>query len=100
MWTKAEIVGNWQEQLNIHYGMTKEEAFENFRTWREKKKTCQRCEGEKYTEYCPVNLICKEADTDERSITGDVDRSRDVEAVEHKAVRTQFHEERKRTSVR
>jgi len=29
---------HWQEELNISYGMSEEDAFENFRQWREKKK--------------------------------------------------------------
>ncbi len=60
---KAGLVGYWQEKLDIHFGMTKEEALDQFREWRGTKKTCERCQGNeyKYEQYCPVRLICKEA---------------------------------------
>lgn len=101
MWTKPEMVRNWQEQIDIHFGGSKEEALEKFRAWREKKKTCQRCEGEKYVECCPIKLICKEANEDERdNVTGNVDRGRNVEVAKHKTLRTEQIEVRKRASIR
>ncbi len=90
----------WQEELNICFGMSKEDAFENFRQWREGKKTCQRCEGEKYVESCPIKNICKEADNERTDVVGNGNRSRNVEAVEHKALRTNEFEARKRASIR
>jgi hypothetical protein len=56
-----KTIQEWQEEFEIEFGMTKEEAFEKFLEWQASKKTCQRCEGEEYAAYCPVNLICKEA---------------------------------------
>lgn len=41
--------------------MPKEEAFEKFLEWKDSKKTCQRCEGEEYTEFCLLQLICRES---------------------------------------
>ncbi len=91
---------HWQKELNIYFGMSKQQALENFRAWRENKKTCQRCEGEQYAEYCPIHEICEEGDKDERPITGNVDRSRNVEAVKYKGFRIDEFEARKRTSIR
>lgn len=95
-----QIVGNWQMELEVHYGMDREEALEKFRVWREKKKTCLRCECEKYVEYCEIHLICEEANKDERPTSGDVDRGRNVEAIKHKALRIDQFEARKRASIR
>lgn len=52
---------HYREELGIKIGMSKEEALEKFREWRLTKKTCDRCEGEKYVAFCPFHLICKEA---------------------------------------
>jgi hypothetical protein len=57
MWTKEEQVSRWQERLDIHYGMDKEQGLENFRAWREKKKTCIQCEGEKYFDYYEIKIM-------------------------------------------
>ncbi len=68
--------GYWQEKLGIEFGMTKQEALEKFHQWREKKKTCERCECESYLSYCPVRLICEEAEEGEHeyeSARGQID---------------------------
>ena len=51
----------WREKLGIEIGMTKDQALEKFIDWQQNKKTCQRCEGDKYVDYCPIHLICEEA---------------------------------------
>ncbi len=99
MITKEEIVKNWQEKLDIHFGMTKEEALEKFREWREKMKTCQRCEGEKLVEFCPIHLICKEADN-VRHVERNDDRGRTFEINGSETLRTALSEERKRIPLR
>jgi hypothetical protein len=101
VWKKEEMVSKWQENLNVHYGMNQEQALENFRAWREKKKTCIRCEGEKYVDYCEIKTICKEANEDERdNVTGNADRGRNVEVTKYKALRTNESKTRQRTSLR
>ncbi len=93
--------GHWQEELNIRYGMPEEEAFENFRIWREKKKTCQRCEGEKYTESCPIKNICKEADRDERTDAKGNDDRRGIDEINgRKTLRIGDFEKRERVPIR
>ena len=52
--------GDYREELGIELGMSKEEALEKFLEWQASKKACQRCEGKKYVEFCPYNLICRE----------------------------------------
>ena len=56
-----ESVPHWQERLSISIGMTIQEAIEKFLAWQENKKTCERCGGVEYFNYCPVRLVCKEA---------------------------------------
>jgi hypothetical protein len=60
---EESVFEHWREKLGIKVGMTKEEALECFREWRSSKKTCERCDGTEYVEFCPVHLICEEADT-------------------------------------
>lgn len=93
---------DYQEALGIYLGMSKQEAFENFRVWQETKKTCQRCEGEKYKEYCPFHLICKQAEEekDDRDAERDGNRGRVVKADEPERVRVSLSEERERSSLR
>jgi len=97
--TKEEIINHWQGKLDIHFGMSKEEAFEKFRGWREKKKTCQRCEGEKLIEFCPIHLICKEADNVRDAERND-NRGRTFKTDGLETVRTGLSEARKRASIR
>lgn len=89
----------WREKLRIEVGMSREEALDRFVEWRSTKKTCQRCEGEKYVDCCPVHLICEETD-----YVGDAARndhgSGVVEAPQSQTLRTGLSEKRKRTSLR
>jgi hypothetical protein len=95
--SSLKSIEGWREELGIKLGMSKEEAFEKFRTWRESKRTCQRCEGEKLAEYCPVNNICKEAD---ENVRGNDDRDGTAETSQPETVRANLLEERKRAPVR
>ncbi len=93
-------IQHWREELNIHVGMSKEQAFENFRVWRGTKKTCERCEGDKYRDYCDLKNFCEEADNDERNTTGDDNRGRVTKAPEPKTFRTHVFTQRQRASIR
>jgi len=53
--TEESVFEHWREKLGVKIGMTKEEALEKFLEWQVNKKTCQRCEGEKYIDYCPIH---------------------------------------------
>jgi hypothetical protein len=55
-------VNHWREELGVVPCMSKEEALGRFREWRESKKTCQRCEDQDLSQYCPIRLVCQEAD--------------------------------------
>jgi hypothetical protein len=90
---------NWRERLGFEIGMPKEEAFEKFREWRSTKKTCQRCEGETYIDFCEIHLICEEADRVGYA-EGNDNRGRIIETNEPEALRTQLFEARKRASIR
>ena len=94
-----EIIENWQDKLNISFGMSKEEALENFRIWRETKKTCQRCEFDKYVQFCPIHLICEDANN-ERDAKRNDNRGRTSQINEPKTIRTELSQTRKRTSLR
>lgn len=61
----------WRLKLGIEIGMSKRQALEKFLEWQEGKRTCQRCEGEEYFDYCPVRLICKEAMTLQEEVIPD-----------------------------
>jgi hypothetical protein len=62
-----------QAEMGIEVGMTKEQAWECFREWRDSKKTCERCNGTEYVSFCPVHLICEEADTaQEAEVRGNI----------------------------
>jgi hypothetical protein len=91
-------IETWQEKLNIHYGMEKEEALENFREWREKMKTCQRCECDKYLEFCPIHLICEESNV--RDAERNDNRGRIAQTNESKTLRTELSQARKRVPIR
>jgi hypothetical protein len=86
----------WRLKLGIEVGMSKDEALEKFRVWREKMKTCERCEGEKYVEFCPIHLICKEADNVGRNDNG----NRTNEVNEPQAPRACIFENRERVAIR
>jgi len=59
--------------MGIEVGMTKDQALECFREWRDSKKTCERCNGTEYVSFCPVHLICEEADTaQEAEVRGNI----------------------------
>lgn len=90
----------WRAELAIELGMTKDQALEKFLEWQGTKKTCQRCEGEKYWDYCPIRLICKEANNVRNDAQRDVDRGRTAETPESEAVRAQFSAARERASIR
>ena len=86
----------WRDKLGIHIGMTKAQALDKFISWRENKRTCLRCEGEKYIEFCPVHLICEEANNADWNDNG----GGTVQANEHETLRTGLSEKRKRTPLR
>jgi hypothetical protein len=65
---KMKMMNHWRERLGIEVGMSREEALGNFREWRETKKTCQRCGGDKYVDYCPIHLVCQESELEEEVI--------------------------------
>jgi len=92
-------IGGWRQELGIEVGMSKEEALEKFTAWQLKKKTCQRCEGDKYFEYCPIRLVCKEAN-DVRNVEGDDNRSRINEINGSKTLGIELSSARKRVSLR
>jgi len=94
-----EMTETWQERLNIQYGMSKEEALENLRIWREKMKTCQRCECDKHVQFCPIHLICEESNN-ERNVEGDDNRGRIAQINEPEDLRTELSQARKRASIR
>ncbi len=96
---KSVIVAHWQEKLDIHYGMSKEKALDKFVEWRMTKKTCLRCEGDKLAEFCPVYLICQEADN-VRDVARDDNRRRTPKAVELETFRTDLSQKRERAAVR
>jgi len=60
--SEITVSEHWREKLGIKIGMTKEEALECFMEWRTDKKTCERCDGTEYVSFCPVHLICEEAE--------------------------------------
>jgi len=60
--TEESVFEHWREKLGIEIGMSKEQALECFREWRDSKITCERCDGTEYVSFCPVHLICEEAD--------------------------------------
>jgi hypothetical protein len=64
----------YRDELGINIGMAKEQALGKFLEWQQTRKTCDRCEGEKYVAYCPVNVICKEAMLSE-TITEEMEES-------------------------
>ena len=82
-----EAISHWREVLGITVGMSRSEALEKFQEWQANKKTCARCEGEKYFNPCPVHLICEAALIAEKEVEnepgGEVDiRSRFDENIE------------------
>lgn len=86
----------WRDRLGIEIGMTKEQALERFIAWRSNKKTCFRCEGEKYIDYCPLHLTCEEADNAARNVDG----GGVVQTNEPEALRSGLFEKRKRATIR
>lgn len=94
-----ETTEHWRDRLEIQVGMSKATALERLVEWRTTKKTCQRCEGEKYFDNCPMRLIREEAD-----YVGDASRNgnrrRVVETARAETLRTQVPEKQKRASLR
>ncbi len=93
-------ISHWREVLEISVGMSKEQALEKFAEWRSTKKTCQRCEGEKLTDYCQLKLICMEVDYVNGNASGNDNRRRTSKAFESKTVRTPVSTDRVRTPLR
>jgi hypothetical protein len=62
---KMRLDNNWREKLGVEPGMSKEETLSKFPGWRVTKKTCERCEEKDLSEFCPLHLICEEADRKE-----------------------------------
>jgi len=94
----GRTLDDYREDLGIKAGMSKEEAFEKFREWQQTKKTCQRCEGEKYKDCCPVHLICEEAN--ERNAKRNDNGRRTSQIDEPKTLRAELSQARKRASLR
>ncbi len=94
-----ETKEHWRERLGIEIGISKQRAFEIFLEWRSTKKTCDRCEGDKYFDLCPVRLICQEADN-VRDATGNDNRTRATKTPEPQTVRAGVPSHRKRDSLR
>ncbi len=92
-------IAHWQEKLNIHFGMSKDEALNQFVEWRTEKKTCQRCEGDKLTEFCSIHLICQEADN-VRDASRDDNRRRTSEVAQSETVRANLSQKRERVAIR
>jgi hypothetical protein len=63
--SEESVFEHWREKLGIKVGSTKEEGLECFMEWRATQKTCERCDGDAYVSFCPVRLICEEADVAE-----------------------------------
>jgi len=102
---KAESVIHWKEEFGTETGMPKEEAFEKFLEWKDSKKTCTRCEEKQYTRYCPVHLICKQADEEEvvknvGDAKGNDNRTRVNEADGSQTLRAKLSQARKRNAIR
>ena len=95
-----QFAHEWREELGIQTGMTKEEAFEAFLIWQERQKTCQRCECEKLTNFCPLKNICKEANEYGRNVTRDDNRGRIIETAQSQTDRARLSQERKRATIR
>jgi hypothetical protein len=91
---------DWQSVFGIEFGMSKEEAFEKFIDWQQDKKTCQRCEGDKYWAYCPIRLVCKEANNVRDNAQRDDNGSRINEINGIETLRIISSETRKRASLR
>lgn len=92
-------IPEWQVELGIEFGVSKEEAFEKLFEWQEPIKTCLRCEFDKYVDYCPIYLVCEEAQN-ERHAEGNDNRGRTSQADEPKALRIELSETRKRAPLR
>jgi hypothetical protein len=96
---RQESIDWIRERAGITLGMSKDEALEKFRLWRERMRTCQRCECDKYIDFCPFHLICMEAD-DVRDAEGNDNGDRVVEADGAETLRAGISETRKRASLR
>ena len=98
-------VSYWREKLGVNIGMTRADALEKFLEWRSGKKTCLRCNETDLSPYCPLNLICQEAEKREETknvgnIERDADRSRTPEINEPQTVRIEISASRKRAAIR
>jgi len=93
----------WREKVGISFGMSKEHAMEKFREWRETKRACLRCEGDLLVSYCPLQHICREADTEGQDVgdaPGNDNRRRADQVTEPKTTRVEISKSRKRTPIR
>jgi hypothetical protein len=89
-----------EPKFGIEFGMSKEQALEKFIDWQQNKKTCQRCEGEKYVQYCPIHLICKEAQDVNGNAQGNGNGTGTPQINEPETIRINLSEAKKRASIR
>ena len=89
----------YRNKFRIQIGMSRQEALEIFDEWRIGKKTCLRCEGEKYFDLCPMRWICKEADDVGNAARND-NRRRTAKTIERESVRARSSEKRERAAIR
>lgn len=59
---RSQYLQALREKLGIKLGMSKEEALEKFMQWKADKRTCERCEEDKLSQFCDLRSICKEAE--------------------------------------
>jgi hypothetical protein len=62
---KMRLINNSREKLGVEPGMAKKEALNRFCDWRASKRACERCEEKDLSKFCPLHLICEEADRKE-----------------------------------
>lgn len=67
---RMRSVDKWRQESGVTPGMSKEEALGRFREWRATKKTCERCEEKGLSKFCPLHLVCEEADRKESEEDG------------------------------
>lgn len=70
-----ESIPHWQERLVVSIGLKTQEVLEKFLLWQEGKKTCERCGGEEYFDFCPVRFVCRAAMTLGEEVEDDDGRS-------------------------
>ena len=95
----------WQLRLGIEPGMSREQALALFLEWRATKRTCQRCGLKKLVDFCPVRVMCGQANEYERSmdyasVRGDVDGRGIMQVAKDRTERTEIFASRKRDALR